>query len=537
MQTTGNLGLKKPEGTDVVDIADLNGNADILDTAVSNKVDKVAGKQLSTEDYTTAEKTKLAGIAAGANAYVHPATHPASVITQDASNRFVTDAEKTAWNAKASTAVATTSAAGLQSAADKVKLDGIAAGANNYTHPVNHPPSVITQDASNRFVTDAEKAAWNAKAGTASPSFTGTPLTTTPPDEAATKQIATAEFVYNMARFSSAPAVNSNPNLLLKNGKYDLSSNHANMPSGCSGRVYIEVTGYFDGTYTAQTAYDFNNNKIWTRRQTASTWSAWTLISNETMTLQSGSNLNNVNTNGSYFINKPTSGPVPGVEDYFVTVTTLDVNWTMQTAYDFKSNRIWTRRKVITAWGAWTLVSNETIINVYDANLMLDNGNYYTYTNVNMPTTHLGWTVNVVNVGDAGHIRQTAYALGSTITYTRIKTPSGWGSWTELLTFDSKPYVAGSYTGDGTVTRDILLPFTPTAVLIIPNNSTLFSALGTSSASGGLAVTGSIVSSGNANEIVIGAMKFIITHDRSLAAYSSSGTNTTGKIYNYIAFK
>lgn len=45
------------------------------DTTVdlSGKVDKVAGKGLSTNDYTTAEKTKLAGIAAGANKYVHPA--------------------------------------------------------------------------------------------------------------------------------------------------------------------------------------------------------------------------------------------------------------------------------------------------------------------------------------------------------------------------------------------------------------------------------------------------------------------------------
>ena len=33
-----------------------------------------------------------------------------------------------------------------------------------YTHPANHPPSIITQDASNRFVTDAEKAEWNGKA-------------------------------------------------------------------------------------------------------------------------------------------------------------------------------------------------------------------------------------------------------------------------------------------------------------------------------------------------------------------------------------
>ena len=37
-----------------------------LDTALGAKVDVVAGKGLSTEDYTSAEKTKLAGVATGA---------------------------------------------------------------------------------------------------------------------------------------------------------------------------------------------------------------------------------------------------------------------------------------------------------------------------------------------------------------------------------------------------------------------------------------------------------------------------------------
>lgn len=32
-----------------------------------------------------------------------------------------------------------------------------------YTHPANHPPSIITQDANNRFVTDTEKSTWNGK--------------------------------------------------------------------------------------------------------------------------------------------------------------------------------------------------------------------------------------------------------------------------------------------------------------------------------------------------------------------------------------
>ena len=72
-----------------------------VDLALGSKVDKVAGKGLSTEDYSTDEKTKLGGIAANANNYAHPATHPASVIAQDATNRFVTDAEKATWSGKA----------------------------------------------------------------------------------------------------------------------------------------------------------------------------------------------------------------------------------------------------------------------------------------------------------------------------------------------------------------------------------------------------------------------------------------------------
>ena len=131
---------------------------------IGQKVDKVTGKGLSTEDYTTAEKSKLAGIATGANNYVHPTAHPASIITQDASHRFVTDTEKSTWNGKASTAVATASANGLMAAADKKKLDGVAAGANNYVHPTTHPASMIAEDTSHRFITDAEREAWNSKA-------------------------------------------------------------------------------------------------------------------------------------------------------------------------------------------------------------------------------------------------------------------------------------------------------------------------------------------------------------------------------------
>ena len=82
---------------EIVEAVDMNR----IEQGIENSVEKIAGKGLSANDYTTTEKNKLAGIATGANKYTHPANHPPSIITQDASNRFVTDAEKAAWSGKA----------------------------------------------------------------------------------------------------------------------------------------------------------------------------------------------------------------------------------------------------------------------------------------------------------------------------------------------------------------------------------------------------------------------------------------------------
>ena len=69
------------------------------------------------------DKNKLDGVEAGANKYTHPDNHPATMITEDETHRFATDTEKAAWNAKASTDVATSEANGLMSKEDKAKLD------------------------------------------------------------------------------------------------------------------------------------------------------------------------------------------------------------------------------------------------------------------------------------------------------------------------------------------------------------------------------------------------------------------------------
>ena len=74
-----------------------------LQKVVPNKVDKVTGKGLSTNDYTTTEKNKLAGIATGANKYTHPSTHPATMITEDSTHRFTSDTERSKLNSLFST--------------------------------------------------------------------------------------------------------------------------------------------------------------------------------------------------------------------------------------------------------------------------------------------------------------------------------------------------------------------------------------------------------------------------------------------------
>lgn len=88
----------------------MNNIEDGIEELQSTKVDKATGKGLSDQNYTAAEKTKLAGIETGAQ--VNPG-------------------------------VATTSANGLMSAADKSKLDGVQAGAQvNRTYtPVSGNPT------------------------------------------------------------------------------------------------------------------------------------------------------------------------------------------------------------------------------------------------------------------------------------------------------------------------------------------------------------------------------------------------------------
>lgn len=80
-----------------------------ITTSLAGKVDKVTGKQLSTEDFTSVLKTKLEGLAQ----YTHPATHSADIITESATKKFVTTAEKAKIAAAARVLSGTTTPADL----------------------------------------------------------------------------------------------------------------------------------------------------------------------------------------------------------------------------------------------------------------------------------------------------------------------------------------------------------------------------------------------------------------------------------------
>lgn len=93
--------------------------------AIDTKVDKVEGKGLSTNDYVTADKTKVTNINEVIEAATKNITATDISITLDKRNLVTNVVEDIELNIPAST----TALAGLMLPADKIKLNGIAAGA------------------------------------------------------------------------------------------------------------------------------------------------------------------------------------------------------------------------------------------------------------------------------------------------------------------------------------------------------------------------------------------------------------------------
>lgn len=103
---------------------------DAIRDELDKKVDKEEGMGLSERSFTTAEKNKLKGIEENANNYVHP---------DNENTRHVSDSLIEKWNEYEDSKVDVVPGMGLSqqnfTTEEKEKLKGIAANANNYSHP------------------------------------------------------------------------------------------------------------------------------------------------------------------------------------------------------------------------------------------------------------------------------------------------------------------------------------------------------------------------------------------------------------------
>ena len=89
----GETGATGPQG-----IQGIQGDQGIQGVPGADGADGVGIPEGGTTGQLLAKATGTNYDTTWTDGYAHPANHPASIITQDSSNRFVTDAEKTTWN-------------------------------------------------------------------------------------------------------------------------------------------------------------------------------------------------------------------------------------------------------------------------------------------------------------------------------------------------------------------------------------------------------------------------------------------------------
>mgnify|MGYP000624388670 FL=1 len=121
-------------------LADKLGKNDVATVATSGSYNDLSDKPTIPSAYTlpTASSTVLGGVKVGNNISVSDGTISLNKSNVTSALGYTPPTSDTVYNN------ATTTTAGLMSASDKVKLNNIADNDNNYIHPPTHPASMIT---------------------------------------------------------------------------------------------------------------------------------------------------------------------------------------------------------------------------------------------------------------------------------------------------------------------------------------------------------------------------------------------------------
>ena len=214
--------LKAENVTEIV--TKINANETNINGLSTTKVDKVTGKSLVSDttitDLTDTTDTSLHYHSSDRNRSNHTGTQSASTITQDSSNRFVSDTEKSTWNGKAT-----------QSNIDN-SINNIQIGGRNYIQKSNL--------------------------------LSYTPYNTTPTWDESTKTISTTMttvgnslFTLSISGYIPSDGTYTLSGIFKRNGIPVTNSIWTNMLASVNGtliRFYLnDTTGYFEITQTRTT--------------------------------------------------------------------------------------------------------------------------------------------------------------------------------------------------------------------------------------------------------------------------------------------
>ena len=344
---------------------------------------------------SSTDKSKLDGIATGANKYTHPTTSGNKHIPSGGSAGQIlrwSEDGTAVWGADNNTtySVATTSANGLMSAADKTKLDG----ATN----ANTASKIVMRDASGNFSAGTITATLNGNASTATKLATSRTISLSGAitgsgtfDGSGNLSINTTTNHNHDDRYYTETEIDNSVmkinqwgndvfgndlNNWKKAGTWWGTSATTNVPIGDGwGTVLIYGTG--DRVTQVFNAWNSSPTKRYVRMFNVDAWSAWKYESDGgnadtvdgkhldqlfTYTEHaSGTSIDTAFETGTHWLYNAT-GTLPGGygqsdNDFILQVfrsSLTNSSWQIQIAYDMRSNRIFSRRRTSGTFGSWT---------------------------------------------------------------------------------------------------------------------------------------------------------------------------------------